>query len=716
MKRVSAFIVKHNRLIFILVVGLAIASSFLLFKVSINSDMSKYLPTDSPTKIGMDIAEREFPAASSFNVLVDGLDDSGKREALDFLRGIKHVSGVSYDDTEKYNRDGYALYAVNLDVPTYSAEAKDAVQAVRDHFPSGALDLNGDAAGDAAMDILPLIAGVAFLILLIILLVMCNSWAEPFLFLFSIAVAILLNMGTNIIFGSISNITNSIAAILQLCLSMDYSIMLLNRYRQERAVCADKNTAMKKALRGAFVSISASSITTIAGMLVLVFMSFTIGRDMGFVLAKGVFFSLLCNFTVLPALILMFDRAIAKTAKKSLHIGTSKIAGVSYKFRYVIPVIFLVLFAASFFVRGNVDINYTTADYYKVNQIFDAENVFVVLYDKDDESQVASLVKKWEKNPAVTSVNSYATTLGKPLTPREMAAQTTLDEALVGQIYYAYQTENGETPGGEISVYDFVNYLTKSVAKNPAYAQLLTAETAERLNAAKTEMDDAYKQLEGNQYGRVIITTELPEESAKTFAFVAALNKDAEQLRGSHYVVGNSAMAYEMNNDFDDEMNLITVLSVIAIFVVVMVAFRSFFVPLILVALIQCAVFITMGAAYLQGGAIYYLPLLIVQCLLLGATVDYGILMTSYYREARKTQPTKEALTSAMKNSIHTIMTSGLILITATGTLGFMLRSSDPAISQILITIGVGGLSAVILVVFILPGLLAGMDRFVKGK
>ena len=189
-----------------------------------------------------------------------------------------------------------------------------------------------------------------------------------------------------------------------------------------------------------------------------------------------------------------------------------------------------------------------------------------------------------------------------------------------------------------------------------------------------------------------------------------------EQLTGAHYLVGNSAMAYEMSLSFPKEMDFITILTAVAIFLIVAIAFRSISIPTILVALIQCAVFITMGIAYVQGSSIYYLPLLIVQCLLMGATVDYGILYTSYYREARRTMDRKAAVCAALNNAIHTILTSAVILIAVTIVLGFVVADSQPAISEILAIIGRGGICSTVLVVFVLPGIMAAFDRFICRK
>ncbi|MDR0813018.1 MAG: MMPL family transporter [Oscillospiraceae bacterium] len=716
MNRISGFLVKYGKVILALFIALAAVCGMLMTKVTVNSDMTRYLPDSSPVKTGIAVLQSEFPDASLFNIMVKDLPDGDKQDAAAALGKIAHVFSVGYDGTDSYNSGEYTLFVVNLDVSAYSDEAKAAVTEAKAQLKGYKLFINGEAAGDTVIDVMPLVSGVAAALLLIILLLVSPSWVEPLLFLFSIGLAVLLNMGTNIIFPSVSSTTNAIAGILQLCLSMDYSIMLISRYRQEKANTDDKRVAMQRALGGAFVSILSSSVTTIVGMLALVFMSFSIGADLGFVLAKGVFFSLLCNFTALPALILIFDGAIAKSAKKSLHFRMDKVASGSYKIRKAVPVVFLALFVGSFFLQGLVGTSYGMESYHKVTSVFTLDNPIVVLYGRDDETAAAALAEKWSANPSVTGVDAYGTTVGKQLTAQEIAAVFPIDEAVLAQLFMGYAAENGLPTADKIALYDFVMYLKNSVAVNPDYAQMLTPELAARLNATAAELEAGATQFIGASYSRIIIHTNLPEESEETFVFIREVRQDADALSANSYTIGNSAVAEEMSETFPREMTWITILSAVAVFIVVLLAFRSVFVPLLLVCVIQCAVFITMGVAYLQSGSVYYLPLLIVQCLLLGATVDYGILLTSNYRESRKTLPVKTALIAALNNSVHTITTSGFILVVITGVLGAALSSSDPAISQILVTIAVGGLTAVILVLFILPGILAAFDKLVTRK
>ncbi|MDR1330245.1 MAG: MMPL family transporter [Oscillospiraceae bacterium] len=730
MRAVSNFIVGKSKIILSVFIALALLSLWLATRVNVNSDMTKYLPEDSPTKAGMSIMKDEFPASSSVNLMFAGLTESDKTRIAAELSEAGHVTGVAYaPDGARYNKDGYALYTVTFDLAGGTPESIAAVGEIEARYSELDLTFSGDAAGNTTIDIVTKISVVAAILGLIILFVIGDSWITPVLLLASLAVAIALNMGTNIFLGEVSEITNQIAAILQLCLSMDYSIMLLDRYDQEKKTmtdaggAVDKKEAMRNALRHAFAAISSSSVTTIVGMLALVFMSFTIGRDMGFVLAKGVLLSLICIFAVLPALILIFDGLIEKTRKKALHVGTDKLAALSFRVRRAVPVVFIALLAAGFFLKGGVGITYTLSEYDKIGAVFTLDNPVVVLYENSDEALAAPLAEKWAGNASADSVNSYASTLGLPLTSEEAAEAMGLDPALTAQLYTLYSLhdsmlDSSRRPGSndgydKLPLYDFMRYVIDEAASDERFKPFITDEMTATLNAAGETLENAKRQFVGETYSRVIVNTSLAEESQETFNFLADIERDLSALPGRHYILGASAVAYEMSRDFPSEMNFITILTVIAIFAVVAVAFRSLSVPLILVCVVQCAVFITMGLAYFQGSSMYYLPLLIVQCLLLGATVDYGILLASCYIEARRDMDIKAALADALRRSIHTIMTSALILVIITGVLGAMLTVSDRAISEILLTIAKGGICAAALVIFILPGLLAAFDRVI---
>ncbi|MDR1905983.1 MAG: MMPL family transporter, partial [Clostridiales bacterium] len=1107
-------------------------------------------------------------------------------------------------DNPEYNKDGHTLFIVSTYYAYGSDEEKAVEAAIKDTFSRYEATVINDGSGGVEIPIW--IVCVALVILTVIMLIMCNSWIEPFLFFAAIGCAVAINMGSNVFLDGISSTTSSIAAILQLVLSMDYSIMLMNRYRQELKLTESKTEAMRNALKNVFFSIGGSATTTIIGLLMLLFMSFKIGADLGVVLAKGVAISLLCTFTVLPGLILPFDKVIKRTAKKSLNVRAGGLARLGFGGRRILACVFGVLFAGSLFLQSFAQTTYSLKAEDAIADVFPKSNTIVLLYENIDSEDVAKIAELLGDDQRVKSASSYSSTIGKPYTAAELAGvvsamgldapidpaiidiifyayyskgqtvrltvgeflrfiadnsdnplfldqtgdglkenidriakfsdaaaltrpmtsaelsdflemdpdniknlflyyymlnggastvtmtlsqfadfvvdevstnsdyremfdadalamlsnlafftnaeemtasvsyqelsaalaiepeqakmlfvyyfalsdgytpesmtvpafvdflietadnpmfagqfdQTVLEQmqtlraytnptlirqqmtstemasffgqnametgviymmymmqsgstantmspeeyvdyilleiapylsglevvseeqleqlkiiqpimkasvsgealsysqtaqmlgmdrdmakmlytlddssekidswtlsvqtvinfiadnagafeamldggllseletarrlvngsvagtsyksdelsALVGmdgkqveQLYLLYHSEHGDTSDWKISIETFMDFLIDDVLQNDEFAGLFDSASLDELTMAKTIIDSvisdrtyaavelaavmsglsdginantldllylyyasinnadanrtlsiqslfdyltedivgdprfekvidekfrgdiadiktmlaaAASQLKGKNYSRLIIETTLPDESEETNAFLDNLTDLCEErLVGNYYLIGNSPMSYEMSKSFGNEMLFITILTALAIFIIVAIIFRSLTIPAILVLIVQCGVFITVAASGLIGYDMYYLSSLIVQCILMGATIDYGILFTSYYRENRKTMGAKEALGAAYNGSIHTILTSASIMVLVLGVIGML--PCDPAIGTICQTLSIGALFATLLILFVLPGLLVTFDRFV---
>ena len=420
MKKIANSLVKYRALFLIVFALLTVASLLLMQKVNINTDMSKYLPDDSQMSRGLEIMKAEFPDSDSdsetIRLMFTGLTDEEKNLVSDRLAQMPGVSSVEYSaDSDSYNQGEYTLYIL-------TSESGTDVDTLAVSFASDFSEYEYVYAGEEiAGDIPPVIIIVIFAVVLAIMIVMCGSWIEPFIFLLTIGIAIILNMGTNAFLESVSSTTFGIAAILQLVLSMDYSIILSNRYRQACKNTDDHVSAMKDAVALSIPSVLSSSLTTIVGLLALVFMSFKIGADLGFVLAKGVFFSLICVFTILPALMLILDKLVNKTSKKAVTIPMSGMAKVSYKGRYILAILFIALFIGSFIGKSFAGISYDTPNENEILDVFPEESQIVLLYDNADESNMAPLVSELEKTEGVFSVSAYANTLGKAYTVSEIS-------------------------------------------------------------------------------------------------------------------------------------------------------------------------------------------------------------------------------------------------------------------------------------------------------
>ncbi|MFV0400035.1 MAG: MMPL family transporter [Oscillospiraceae bacterium] len=501
MKKLANFIVEKRILLLVFMLALTVVCGLLIPQVGINTDMTKYLPDDSSMKMGMDVMEEEFPELEetyTIRVMFTDLSEGEQSAIEERLAALPYVDSVDYDeDSPDYNKDNHTLYKVGT-LYDFDTEQELALEkAIEEEFASYEMVFTRDVVGKT--NISPLLLTLAVAMAMVILFAMCASWAEPLLFLFSILVAVVINMGTNIFLGSISDITSSIAAILQMVLSMDYSIILLNRYRQEIDKTDSKYDAMKNALTYAFSSIASSAVTTIVGLVVLVFMRFKIGQDLGLVLAKGVFISMICTFTLLPVLILLFDKLIKKTAKKVLHIKMDAISAFSYRFRHVIAVVLVVLFVGSYFLQGNTQIAYTLEDPDPIAEVFPATNTVLVLFDNQDEEKITEIAEHLEENEHVTSVTSVSTTLDKQYTSAELAdeidalsgdfdfdTEMDIDSDLLDILYY-YRYRNGEV--GDISTADFLRFLADDVAENETFSDRLDDEILDRLDLLSTFSD-----------------------------------------------------------------------------------------------------------------------------------------------------------------------------------------------------------------------------------
>ena len=492
MKKITDFIIKQRKIIILLFIFLTIISVFLSQKVNINYDMTEYLPSDSETRIGIDIMDKEFEEEkeSYLNVMFKNLTEEEKNNIYERLLEFEGVSSVDYDkESEEYNKNEYTLYTINVDDTEDSKTAALVYDNVNEEFKEYEFYTSGDIK-DRNMTILPTwIMVLVVIIVAAILIIMCESYIEPFLFLICIGIAVLINNGTNIIFGTVSNVTSSIAAILQLALSMDYSIMLINRYRQEKEKNNDKVEAMKEALYKSFSAISSSSVTTIVGLLTLVFMSFTIGRDLGLVLAKGVLLSLLVIFTCLPALILMFDKLISKTKKKAPNINLNKLGSLIYKCRIVGFILLIVLFVGSYILKGNLGILYTPSDENKIADIFDENNQFAIIYNNKNEDKVANYLKELENTEKVDEVLAYGNTIGEKLKYNEfnskleeLETDTQIDDYLLKILYYNYYNNDQET---KMTFDEFVEFTENNVLNNGNFSSKIDSDVNANIKRLK---------------------------------------------------------------------------------------------------------------------------------------------------------------------------------------------------------------------------------------
>ena len=1195
MQKLASAIINKRKAIIVIVLALTVVCACLIPFVSINSDTTKYLPDSSSMKQGVDIMEEEFPdqASQFIRVMFEDMPESVEESTADALGEIEDVERVDWesaseDEAGEYHQDNKTLFTLYTKADYETKEELAIEHTLETDFNNYNMVYKS---GNTTTDTIPIEVIIAAVTLIIaVLVLMCGSFVEPLLILITVGCAVALNLGSNIIQGEISSITFSIAAILQLALSIDYSVILLNRYRAElaadakaageagtgagtlaaadvqaaskagadasalvtstgaRANAAAKTSAahikqahveaMKRALASTFSAVASSGITTVVGLLALVFMSFKIGADIGIVLGKGIAITLFCALTLLPAITLAADKLIAKTKKPVPHFAMNWAGAITSKGKYVFTAAFLALCVGSYIAQGNTSLAYVLEDEDPISEVFDAQNTAVVIYSNSDEDAISGIDAEFEGSSSVKSITSYANTIGKPYKVSEfskeienqaegfdtssfnedtlrmmfydkydgtlynLSAQTFLqfissdvlendtfasqisdenrkdmeslekfssaenltqernaqdlanflglnesdvaqillaygieydcyetgslslstfinfinnevandatygqsisssqksqlsqvsafldtsatttpisasaaasflgidentmqfiymsyfaaqgacaqdsmtieefatflqtdvaqnpnfsayagsidaqqlaqliayaqasgmtgaldavnmaqflqmdansvaylyayhnllygdtsnwnisiqdllhymlgdesisssldasqksqltsvsslaDAAIAGtnysasemanllgmdasntkQVYLLYTYMHGDTSNWTASVQTLLAYLCDSLLNNSTYSSLISSENSSQLQAArklcdavvggeeysassmaellseissasgkdtmlstgetellymfwasknysqdswtmsfdefatylyddvlnderfanwidnsrrtdiedmKAQIDDAKAQLVGKNYSILQFNINAADGSQESNAALDELDAWlANTTSGEYHLIGSSSMAWEMSKTFNDELLYITLLTAISIFIVVALTFRNLLVSFILVLLVECGVWVTVTVIGLQGYSIYYLALVVVQCILMGATIDYGILFTTNYREQRQTKPIKEALTGAYSASINTVLTSGTILVLVCAIVGQMFE--NPTIGQICNTISIGAFCTIVLIVIFLPGLLSTLDKGTAGK
>lgn len=511
MRKVTDFIIEKRNYVLTIFIILSVVCLYLSTKVHINYDLTEYLPSTSETRIGMDIMNDEFPEldTSALNVMFKDLSTEDKNKIKDELENIEGVSSVAYDDSDKYNKDEYTLYEITVDGADDSKNAANVYKSVKDNYKDYEVYTSGEVATRNAPVLNIAVIALAIFCAMIILIIMCDSYVEPFLFLFVIGLAVFLNKGTNIIFSSVSNITTSICAILQMALSMDYSIMLMNRYTQEKEHTKNKEEAMKNALYHSFGSISSSSVTTIVGLLALVFMSFTIGRDLGIVLAKGVIFSLISIFLALPALILMFDSLIEKTQKKHFSMKLDWLGNFSFGIRHMAIFLFIIIFALSYFLKGNLQYEFTSNEQDDIARVFKENNQIALIYPSNEEDYVGAYCRSLEGTEKIDQILCYGNTINEPLKYDELknkfsdlGQDVDIDDYVLKLIYFNYYNKQETT----MTFNDLVTFIENKVYPNAELSKEITPEIRENITKLKnfTSIDALNKKRTSREIASIL--------------------------------------------------------------------------------------------------------------------------------------------------------------------------------------------------------------------
>lgn len=738
---VAGFIVDKRKAILLLFACAAIYCVYGSTLTKVNQDITKYLPTESETRIGLTTMEEEFTTFGMASVMIANVTYEQAEEVVELLEHIEGVSSVVLDKTEDYYRGSNALLAVTMDEKDGDPENIETMNRVKeslagyDYYISTTIGANEAQLEQIQKDI-SVIMVLAVVIIVLVLLIASTSYMAVPVLMMTFGIAAILNMGTNYLMGEISSVTDSIAVVLQLALAIDYAIILLDRFLEEKKHM-DSESALKLALSKAIPEISSSSLTTVSGMLAMCFMQFRIGYDMGIVLIKAILLSMASVFLFMPGLLMTFEKLIDKTAHKSLVPNVSFIGKFANKTKYIIPPIFLVVIITGFFVSSNCSYVYDMNNVEsakkseskiateKIEAAFGKSNQLVVMVPSGDYELEAQVLEELEQLDYVTSALGLANqeivdgiTLTEKITPRELSELADLDMEIVEFLYaaYAYNEEQyGPIVTGindySVPLLDMVIFLVDQYEEGYV---TLSGEMADMFNELKDMLEDATAQLKGENYVRFILNIDKPAEGEETYVAMEEIRGIAEKYygKGTAILVGNSTSCKDLAASFAVDNWIITILTALFVLIILIVTFQSAGLPVLLVLTIQGSIWINFSIPAIEGQGIYFIAYLICSAIQMGATIDYAIVISSRYMDLKYKMPLKDAIGETINQAFPTIFTSGTIMSSA----GFLIGniSSDATTSAMGTALGRGTVISIILVVLVLPQILLLCDKFIE--
>lgn len=678
MQKFGRGVVKLRVPILIVSVLLLIPSIFGFLSTRINYDILSYLPSDIETMKGQDIMLDEFGKGGFSLVMLDGMDDKDVEKVKEKIEKVDHVCDVLWYDTladvslpkevlpddiyDFFNTDNSTMMAVFFDEATSADGSLEAVNEIRSIageqcFVSGMSSVVEDIK-DLTMQEAPMYVVIAVILTSIILALTMDSFLIPLFFMLSVGMAIIYNMGTNFIQGEISFITEALAAVLQLAVTIDYSIFLWHSYKEEKEKHpGDNKEAMAVAIGKTITSVVSSSITTVAGFLALCFMSYELGMDMGIVMAKGVVIGVICCITVLPSMILVFDKALEKTMHKDLVPSLEKPSKFIIKHHAAFIVLFIVVLIPAVYGQINTNVYYNLTD----------------TLPKDLNSVIANTKLDEEYNMATT----HMLLVDADMEPKEVNSM--LDEM-------------GKVDGVSFS-------MSLDTLIGPSIPREIVPESVTKI-------------LKSDKWQLMLIGSEYKVASDEENAQIDELSKILKSYDKDGMLIGEAAATKDLIDITDHDFKVVNIVSIAAIFIIILIALRSVSLPIILVAVIEFAITVNMGVPCFTNTTIPFIASVVIGTIQLGATVDYAILMTTRYKTERNAGKDKhEAVTIALSTSMKSIMVSALGFFAST--FGVGVYSSVDMISQLCTLMSRGAIISMITVICILPSMLMLFDKVI---
>lgn len=739
MQKAAKFIVSKRKLIFLITILLLIFSIISSKWVKVEQELEAYLPKDSDTSIGLDIMKEEFVTYGSADIMIENIIYDDALKLSEEIEEINGVQSVGFDDSSDHYNNASALLSVSFDYPEDDEECLRSLEDVKEYLSPYDIYVS-TSLGNQAKDIIEQEVNVVIVILagivLVVIVLTSETYAEVAVLLITFLTAIFINKGTNFLLGEISFVSNSVTAILQLALSLDYAIILCNRFKEEHKTLGIEDAAVA-ALSKAIPEIGASCLTTIGGLVAMLFMKFRIGSDMAICLIKAIALSLLSVFLLMPGLLVLFGELIDKTKHRKFIPNVSFIGKFDYKTRRIIPVVFMVLLVVGFifsrkcpFVYGYGSIktpktNYVQEADKKIEENFtSSEMVAIVLPEKDYEKE-KELLKQIESFEEVDHAQGLANTaamdeytLTDKISPRQFAELTDIDYELSELVFGLYAAKKSTEDKSMAAISSEGIPLMDLIAFVAEIADTglveLDDEQLDTIRDAADSIEKGRAQLESEDRSRILVYLNLKSGYNSTYDFLDTLQETTEEYYDGEkaYIVGNLTTEYEFKKSFAVDNVVVSVISILIVLLVLLFTFKSVGMPILLILVIQGSIWINFAVPYVLDQPLFFMGYLIVSAIQMGANIDYAIVIASRFTESKEKMSMRDAVCETVNFAFPTVLTSGTILALAGILIGNM--TSEATIVGIGECIGRGTIISMILVLFVLPQILVLGNKIIE--
>ena len=739
MVKVATFIVDRRNLFFLLF-GIAIIFSVVAMNwVEVENDLSAFLPGTTETRQGLDLMEEEFITYGTAKVMVTNINQDEAQELADDIEAMDDVIMLTYDNTKDHYNNFSALYDITFgyeEDDDRALEALDEVETMLDGYDIYVSTSMGDSSAEEIEQQMSVISVLVAIIVVSILLLTSQTWAEVPVLLLTFISAALITKGTNFMMGSISFVSNSVTIVLQLALSIDYAIIFCNRYKEEHQTLGVREADII-ALSKAIPEISSSSLTTIGGLVAMMFMQYKIGMDMALCLIRAIFLSLLSVFLLMPGLIMVFGNLMDKTRHKSFIPKIPFVGKFAYKTRYIMPPIFLVVIIVAAilsqkcpYVYGYDSVETPIQSQSmlvdeRIEEAFGKNNMVALIVPAGSYETERKLLEDLEAYDEVSHCQGLSNTealdgymLTDKLTARDFSELLEMDYEVAEFLYMAYAVNdenyakiiNGFS-SYSVPLIDMFMFLYDEV--DEGYVTL-DDDMMDTLEDAHTKMKIAQDQLQGENYSRMLVYLNMPLGGDETFAFLDTIHDVAGKYYPANQILlpGDSTSQYDLYKTFQRDNIVVSVVSILAVLVVLLFTFMSAGMPVLLVLVIQGVIWINFSFPVLEHKNLFFMSYLIVSSIQMGANIDYAIVISGRFMELKNKMSRRDAIIETMNFAFPTIVTSGSMMALAGILIGQM--SSDGAICGIGQCLGRGTIISLITVMFVLPQILLVGEKIIE--